>query len=213
MSRAYPVLLVMVTVVSSGVVHGIWTNRWASSAALEQAAARMDGLPWALGDWDGQPTELDERQLAVADVAGHLARRYVNRRTGAVVTVMLLCGRPGPVSVHTPEVCYRGAGHQQVGARRKYPGVTQGNEFWGTQFEKRRASVPEHLRILYAWNATGAWEASDSPRSHFARAPALYKLYVIRQLPREDEPLEDDPAAEFLRALVPALQKCLFPAP
>ena len=49
--------------------------------------------------------------------------------------------------------------------------------------------------------------------AEFARSPALYKLYVIREMPRENEPLEEDPSVEFLRALTPALQKSLFPAP
>jgi hypothetical protein len=213
MSRVYPTLAVFVVVVSSGVVHGLWVHRWTASAALERATARMADLPMTLGDWDGQPSELDARQLAVADVSGHLLRRYVNRRTGAVVTVLLLCGRPGPVSVHTPEVCYGGAGYELAGPRAKHPAPAEGGEFWACRFQKFRSGVPEYLRILYAWNATGKWEASESPRTSFARHPALYKLYVVREMPKENEPLEGDPSVEFLRVLLPALQKALFPAP
>jgi hypothetical protein len=213
MSRVYPVVTVLAVVVSSGVIHGVWTNRWTTPAVLEQAVARMDDLPMTLGDWDGQLGELDERQVAVADVSGCVHRRYVNRRTGDVVVVLLSCGRPGPLSVHTPEVCYRGAGYDQVGVRVKHPGPAETGEFWVCRFQKQRSSVSEHLRVFYAWNATGKWEPSESPRGTFARFPALYKLYVIRQLPREDEALEEDPSVEFLRALLPALQKALFPAP
>jgi hypothetical protein len=213
MARVYRLLTVFAVVASAGAVHGLWTNRWTAPAALGRATARMADLPLTLGDWDGQAEALDGRQLAAAEVSGHLLRRYVNRRTGAVVSVLLLCGRPGPVSVHTPEVCYRGAGYDQVGGRSKHALAGRAGELWVSRFAKQHAAAPEALRVLYAWNATGKWEAPASPRAAFARHPALYKLYVIRPLARDDEPLEEDPALEFLRALVPALDKALFPTP
>ena len=213
MTRAFAVLTVLAAVASSGVVQGVWTGRWARSGALERATARMADLPMTVGEWDGEAQELDERQLTVADVSGHVLRRYVNRRTGDVVFALLLCGRPGPVAVHTPEICYRGLGFQAVGARAKLPAPGGAGELWVARFQKEHASGAEHLRILYAWNAAGAWEAADSPRSRFARQPALYKLYVTRQLLRADEPLEEGPELAFLQALLPAAQKALFPAP
>jgi hypothetical protein len=212
MARVYRLLTVLAVVASAGAVHGLWTNRWAAPAAQERGAARMAELPMTLGDWDGQADSLDERQLAAADVSGHLLRRYVNRRTGAVVSVLLLCGRPGPISVHLPEVCYRGTGYEQAGGRTRYS-AGQAGELWVRRFEKQQSAAPERLRVFYAWNATGKWEAAESPRTTFARHPALYKLYVIRPMVRDEEPLEEDPAVEFLRVLLPALDKALFPAP
>jgi hypothetical protein len=203
MARVYCVLTVFVIVASAG----------AAPAALERATARLADLPMTLGDWDGYPERLDDRQLAAADVSGHLLRRYVDRQTGAVVTVLLLCGRPGPISIHAPEVCCRGAGYDQVRARAKHSGDGQGGEFWVSCFDKQQSAAPEPLRVLYAWNAAGKWEAPESPRTVFAHFPALYKLYVIRPLVREDESLDEDPSVGFLRVLLPALQKALFPAP
>jgi len=213
MARVYRLLTVFAVVASAGAVHGLWTNRWAAPAALERGAARMADLPMTLGDWDGQAEALDERHLAAADVSGHLLRHYVNRRSGAVVSVLLLCGRPGPISVHPPEVCFRGTGYDRVGARLKRPVDGSGGAFWVSRFAKQRSTVPEYLRLFHAWNATGKWEAAENPRTTFARHPALYKLYVIRPMVRDDEPLEEDPAVEFLRLLLPALDKALFPAP
>jgi hypothetical protein len=214
MSRVCPLLTVFAVVASSGAIHGVWTNRWASPGALERASARLADLPMTLGDWDGQQGELDERQLAVADASGHVLRHYVNRRTGAALTVLLLCGRPGPISVHLPEVCYRAVGYEPVGGRVKCPAPGQGGEFWALSLRKERSAVPEeNLRVLYAWNAAGKWEASESPRLAYARHPALYKVLVVRQMARADEALEDDPAVEFLRDLLPPLRKALFPAP
>ena len=213
MTRALAVLTVFAAVLSSGAVQGVWTNRWSNSAALERATARVAELPLTVGEWDGQVESLSERQLAVADVTGHALRRYVNRRTGDAVSVLLLCGRPGPVAVHTPEVCYGGLGYQLAGERLKQPAPAGDGDFWVTRFRKEQAAGVEHLRVLYAWNADGGWEAADSPRNRYARRPALYKLYVTRQFLRADEPLEDGPELAFLRAFLPAARQALFPAP
>ena len=47
----------------------------------------------------------------------------------------------------------------------------------------------------------------------FALLPALYKIYVVRQMSAADEPLDKDPALDFLRVAVPALRECLNAAP
>jgi hypothetical protein len=212
LSRAVPLLTVFAAVLTSGALHGVLTNRWASPEALRRAAARLADLPMTLGEWDGQPDELDPRQLAIADASGHVLRRYVNHRTGAAVSVLLLCGRPGPVSAHTPQVCYGASGFDLVG-----PQVRRGSpagEVWASVFQKNSATGDgRRLRILHGWNAAGPWEAPDNPRFTFARAPALYKLMVVREMRPRDVPLEEGPAVEFLAALLPAAQKALFPAP
>src|SRR4051812_24487116 len=108
--RLAPVLTGFALVLLAGLVHGLWTQRWHRSAELETAAARLTHLPQAVGDWKGEPVELDAQDLAASGAAGYWMERFTHRRTGAVVTLVLLCGRPGPLSVHRPEYCYRGAG-------------------------------------------------------------------------------------------------------
>jgi hypothetical protein len=149
--------------------------------------------------------------LEASQAAGVLRRQYVNRQTGATLTLMLLVGRPGPVAVHTPDVCYRNSGYAQIGPDvvAPVPGV-DGAGFRVLRL-KKDAAVPIDLRIWYSWAATGQWEAPDNPRVHFARSPVLYKLYVIRELPRADEAPGDDPAPEFLRAFLTQVGPVLFP--
>ena len=125
MTRLIPFGVVLVTVLASGAAAGLCTGRWGSSRTVQSAVARLDHVPLSLGtDWDVQEgTKLSEREIAVAEIDGYLARRYFHRRTGTFVSVMLLCGRPGPLSVHTPEVCYAGSGYDEIGsARRLYGG-------------------------------------------------------------------------------------------
>jgi hypothetical protein len=209
--RVLPIVTVFAGVLTAGLVPGLWAGRWAASASVEEAAARLAAVPAAVGDWAGRDQDVNPREREVAQAAGFLSRRYVNARTGGAVSLAVLCGRPGPISVHTPEVCYLGAGFEQVGtpSRVDVPG-SPGDRLWARRFQKAGAN-PVHLRILYGWSAAGTWEAADNPRLTFARSPALYKLYVVRELSRPDEPLDGDPALDFVRALMPELRGALFP--
>ena len=67
------------------------------------------------------------------------------------VGVLLLCGRPGPVSVHTPDLCFPGAGFQEAGepTRCPIPG-SPGDRFWVRHFRKA-AAVPVHFRPFHCF--------------------------------------------------------------
>jgi hypothetical protein len=222
MTRVLPIAAGILLVAAFGGAEGVWTHRWQPSRAPEEAAARLARVPLTVGEWQGEDQTLDARVVAKAELSGYVMRRYVHRPTGAAVSVLLVCGRPGPVSVHTPDVCYGGAGfalaappaHHTVtppaDPLRGYPAGPA--SFWVGRFEKSGAAVSERLRILWAWNAAGDWAAPDNPRLTFAAAPALYKLYVVRSVADLNEPLDDDPAVTFLRQFLPAVETCLFPA-
>src|SRR6516225_943605 len=95
------VLIATALLVATGVVHGLWTDRWKPSADLERAVARLDSVPMTIGDWQATSLELPADEVQGAQLGGYLMRRYMNRFTGQQVLVVLMCGRPGPVGVHT----------------------------------------------------------------------------------------------------------------
>jgi hypothetical protein len=163
------------------------------------------------GIWEGRALEIDAAQLAQAEVVGHCSRRYVNHRTGQEVTILLICGQHGPISVHTPDICYAGAGYAMHGAPELHR-AGSGAEFHTARFAKTGAN-PDPLRIFWAWSDGGPLAAPENPRLAFARAGALYKLYVIRRMGSIEEPLDTDPCLDFLKALLPELNKCLSPTP
>ena len=205
-------LIFLTVLVIYGIAEGFWTNRWIPSAELERATERLAQVPRVVGDWQGTDQELDARTIAVSELTGYVMRRYVNQRTGAAISMLLVCGKPGPTTQHTPEVCYVGAGftataapvHASIDTKESALG-----DFWLAHYTKG-SPAPEALRIYWAWNATGTWQAAARPRFDFAHHAALYKLYVVRQLPKADEPLADDPAAHFLEIFLPVLQHALF---
>src|ERR1700722_7933279 len=108
-------LLAFAMLVGSGLVYGQLTDRWGTSSALAQAVARLDRVPRSIGDWKGQDAKRDQinlKQFDRAQIRGYLVRNYRNERDGREIMVMLVCGRPGPIAVHTPDVCYAGAGYE-----------------------------------------------------------------------------------------------------
>ena len=44
-------------------------------------------------------------------MTGYLLRTYTHRISGETFQVLLVCGKPGPTSLHPPDVCYQGAGY------------------------------------------------------------------------------------------------------
>jgi len=211
--RLAPILLAFVLLISYGVAEGVWTDRWQVSHAVEDAAGKIQALPLKLDDWEARAHELDPREAALGGVVGHTRRHYVHRSTGANLTVLLLCGLPGPMSVHTPEICYPGAGYAQVGeATRKSidAGKQVGSaDFWMVKFRKPGPAA-EAIRVYWSWSADGRWQAPDQPRYSFARAGALYKLYVVQPLGELDVVPEEDASMAFMKSLLPQIGRHIF---
>ena len=139
MTRWIPVVTAVAAVIICGTVHGVWTGRWGLSDEPAASAAKLVGLPTTLDDWDGEVQPLSSR----SGLAGQICQRYVHRGSGKSVTVFLVCDRPGPVSIHTPDVCYGAAGYQ-VSDPAKFAapaGADAGAaEFWTSQFRKNTPS-------------------------------------------------------------------------
>jgi hypothetical protein len=189
-----------------GLVHGLRTDRWASAEDLDAELARLRAVPLDLGDWRGE--DLTARRQPGGEGVVSLSRRYVHRPTGRSVTVLLASGRPGPVSIHTPDVCYAASGYKgEKPTRYEAPG---GGAFFTARFGKKKEAEQTWLRVFWSWNAGDGWQVSDNPRMTFAFRGRLYKLYLIRELARPDEPPDRDPCTVLLPALLPQLQRELF---
>src|SRR5262249_55729990 len=133
--------------------------------------------------------------------------------TDVSITALLMCGRAGPVSAHTPEWCYGGIGYEMAGTP-IHCSVDAGAApaaFWTARFSKPGAALPDHLRIFLAWNVSGSLVAPSHPRLAFGRYPALYKLYVLRNLTSIHDRFDEDRCLEFMRQLLPELSRALFP--
>jgi len=221
MPRWWPLLLAFTIVIASGIAHGLCSDRWAPSPRMQQAIERLPAVPQAIGDWDGQDLENDVAEKHRGDIQGALQRRYVQRGTGQEVLLSIVCGRSGPISVHTPDVCYQGAGYRMTGEPTKQlvaaAGANEPVTLWKATFIKDTFPVREELRVYWAWNAGNGWQAVKEPRLTFARFPILHKLYAIYRVPPHPSPPggrgdggEGDPCPDFLRQLLPEANGKLF---
>src|SRR5437588_7497456 len=182
MRRWLPALAAGLAVIATGVVQGVWTGRWDRADAAPAAAAVLEQIPLHLGDWQGQPLELSAREAA--PYSGVLYRRYQHQRTGQTVAVVLVSGRPGPVSIHSPDYCYPASGFDRttwVPHQLPFDPDRHAAEFKTAVLTKTQAAAQTQLRVLWSWYAAGAWSVPDNPRLAFAGQAWLYKLHVVRE--------------------------------
>jgi hypothetical protein len=210
MLRILPVLAAAALLIASGVLHGLRTDRWGLDPDLEAAAARLDKVPDSLGDWQARPMPLDKRQLEQAEIVGHLSRNYTNERTGAQVSVLVVCGRSGPITRHTPDVCYQGQGYvPNKKVRYEAKAGSASGELWTARFDKPNTANFDALRIYWGWTRDGLVTAPEDERITFFNVKVLYKIYVIRQLLTPNEATEEESTREFLGLFLPELSKAL----
>jgi hypothetical protein len=211
MKRTVITAMAIAVILATGIVHGIWTGRWELTDEPGASVARLPNVSMELGDWQGQTLDAESQQLG--DASACLLRRYTNRLTGAGVTVFLLCGRPGPVAIHPPDSCYAAGGYEiTTPSQFKAPGEAGAApaEFRVARMRKKRAGEQSQLRIFWSWNDGNGWRVPANPRWAFASSPVLFKLYLVRELPDFEEPLDDDPGIDLMQRLLPELDKVLF---
>jgi hypothetical protein len=210
MSRLLAFIVAIAFLVSSGLVHGIWTERWQKSEELQDACARVSDVPLVIGAWKGQAVEVAPDEFVQAGAEGYWMRTYTNQKQ--TVRVLLMCGRAGRMSVHTPEICYQGLGYQVMESPMQDVIALDTDEraqFWSARFVKESGPAQD-LQIFWGWSSDGAWKAPSNPRWEFRGQPFLYKLYVVQDIARQPRP-DEAQGSDFLRQFLPALNKVLFP--
>lgn len=175
-------MLLVLGTIGGGWLHGRTVQRWGEADTLRLAAERLQrGLPARVGPWQLIKThEFEEGVAEVLQCAGYLHGVYTNDQTGDTIVVAVVAGPAGPISVHTPEICYSAQDYEMEGQRRQVTirdSLGQKHTFWQVDARSRHAGQP-HQRLLYGWSSGRAWVASSGPRFAFAGEPVLYKLQL-----------------------------------
>jgi hypothetical protein len=206
----YPSLAFGTLVLVAGLVHGLHTNRWHASDSLDEAVGRLEMIPTSMGDWVGERHDFDEESLRRAGIRGFKGFRFTNRVTGDVVSMLLVCGRSGPISVHTPDVCYGGAGFEAMGGKQTKE-LSVGDRSYvvsSLRFKPPASMGRTPIDVAWAWNAGDGWKSPDNPRLVLSGHPAVYKLYVVCNVRSGLEPASD-PTVAFLKTCLPVLERLL----
>ena len=82
-------------------------------------------------------------------------------------------------------------------------------EFNKSSFKQDDASVPEIVRVFWAWSPDGKWLAPASPRISFRGHPYLYKLYVTDRALEESSNTALPQIEAFLNDALPVLTAAL----
>jgi hypothetical protein len=200
-------------------------DRW--QGEFKSVPVRLDLIARDLDGWHGRDLQLEGQQASWAQLGdginpGYIDRDYVHTATGRRIALLLVWGRPDPVSEHTPDECYPGAGFTPVTEKKKetldveapHPAA----DFYTQDFAKGGPDGTR-LRIYWAWNADGRWQAPDHPHEDLARhhqfysygGGVLFKVYVIREMTGDDEAADTETCRDFLRVLLPEFRQRLFP--
>lgn len=201
------VLLVACLTLASGAIQGRMSNRWGVPADLLAAGNKLEDIPSQFGNWQLQSSEeLDEPVAKMLDCAGYLVREYLNKESGQTVKVAVLLGRPGPMSVHRPEICFSSRDYEQQGDRQRVAipsaGSEKDDEFWAVTFRANNLEA-DMLSTYYGWSKGRRWRAVDDPRFTFADTPFLYKIQLASLLPPGVDPQTYDPCRQFLTDFLP----------
>jgi hypothetical protein len=222
MTRLAPWVIAFALVIGGGVAAGLQSYRWSGNDEFDAVEAKLKDLPDRLGAWtrilDAEET-LTEDEKNIGEIEVYQKRSYRNAK-GTMVDMIIVCGRPGPISVHTPDVCMRGAGFEMKQHESEtVPLPLQGDRTDANEkvnaalFERKDSTGPSLRHVYWAWSDGGSWSA-ESPRwKNLHRPPFIFKVYVWRGLAREDESLDKDPCLDLIGELFTELHARLAPSP
>lgn len=211
MNRWYSLLAALVILVGtlvSGLVHGHAVNRFGQRDILRTASARLgNSLPPYVGGWrliQAVPVEDEvKRKLQCAALQGI----YSHEATGHTAVVALLAGPSGPLTAHSPEICYSAQDYEisdDPQELRVVDSAAGEHSAWQVHGRSRHATRPS-LQIVYSWSRGSTWQAVRGPRFALAGLPLLYKLQLA--LPADAQPLEGfDPCQDFLSHFLSAIE-------
>jgi hypothetical protein len=220
------IIVAIVSIVGAGVFDGIRMNRWTPSTELRDAIVNIPTLPLTIGDWVGKDEPMSENEVRKLKAKGMdvtMTRTYTNSRTGEVVSMLIVCGRTGPVAAHTPQACYGLSGFDSPAPAREFSiagaaesdsdGASKGSKssFMWIDFAKPGGLDDSALRIYFSWaDASRSWRAVQDPRREFALSPILYKMYVVEPGRHAAAPTLSDPAPRFISQVIPQFEKAVF---
>jgi uncharacterized protein DUF3485 len=196
-----------------GVLHGRLSNRWGPQRDSNLAARRLaDPLPTTVGQWKlRREAEVEEAVLSMLQCPAYVSRIYDHQQTGDVIAVAVLVGPPGPISVHTPEICYSSRDYALAGQRTKAEIVAadgRSHSFWKVALDSKQPDATP-LEVLYGWSTGTQWQATERPRYAFGGLSHLYKLQLAASVSDQRNAADFDPVQDFLMGFLDQLQPLL----
>lgn len=207
-----PALVLATVTLAAGTYDGWQKRRGPRTSARPDAAQRLANVPESFGDWQIESSPpLDAATQAMLSCTACVNRIYRHRITDDRLHVAVLAGPAGPISVHTPDVCYASQDYRTVAAPERVqirPGPRPDETFWEATF-RPVAADGSLLQVVYAWSAGDFWKAASQPRFAFGGEPLVYKLQATSVSAAGDAEA-NGVCREFLEEFLPLLDEALF---
>jgi len=162
------------------------TGRSHNNEKMATAARAVQLLPDEFAGWTTEARTMTESEITQTGTRAYYSRFLRSKKAAVPVSVMLLCGKTRELSVHPPTVCFEGLGLEVAGEPQRVAIPAEivgeeGGELMAVHFKPSAYSTARPLFVYWGWSRDGRrWEAPTVPRLHFAGAPFLYKIYVVR---------------------------------
>lgn len=217
------VALLVVITCATGLLQGKMTNRFGMPEDMQEGAERLAKLKQFLekkktfgerGQWrmvnSGKMSNLVVETLECQE---YLNASFVNTEVPNLqINGFIIIGPPGPIAVHTPEICYSSKDYNITDERERvriFPKGPQTDEFWGLTMRSNQVDA-DILRVYYGWANYGPWTAPDVPRITYGGGSKLYKMQLAVRLPPDANMEKGDACQQFLQAFLPVVNSALF---
>jgi hypothetical protein len=175
----------------------------------------LDELPMALGDWRGEATELDPKIARRTGATDLVTRRYVDRRTGAIVEAIVLYGPSTEVYGHIPEVCYLAGGYEKVAGPDTRTVRVGGDAvpFRALLYSKGEGGQADLHEVYYSWRYRTHWSPDVvNLYKRLERVPGMLKVHLARRVTEHERRDIGNPCESLLESLLPELERRLAAA-
>jgi hypothetical protein len=171
----------------------------------------LEGLPKTLGDWEGRDEELDPQIARLTGSTDHVFRTYVDGRTGVALDVIVLYGPAVEMKLHAPEQCYPAAGYETAeGPDYRAIETERGDiPFCSLVFTKGEGGQAERQEVYYTWRYGGRWTPHRGAHKEMERTPSMYKVHLARRLTEREARDAGGPCEDFLKLLLPAMERLI----
>jgi hypothetical protein len=163
-------------------------------------------LPMTIGPWEGKEATLDPQVVRIAGCTDHIGRRYVDRRTGVSLDVIVLYGPTVDMIDHVPEVCYPSAGYQPMpGVHERPVPIGEGPAtapFLSLAYTKGEGGLADSQEVYYSLRYGGRWTTRPVSSKGSRRMPGMFKVQASRRISARERRDVDRPTEPLLAALV-----------
>jgi len=214
---------------ASGVVRTVQERRHNDEASYVEACPfPLESISPTLGAWkwkENAALKLDPQTMRITGGSDHILRTYADEQTGVSLVVLVLFGPAAPVLPHVPEVCYPSSGYSanldpSTAAIRYRARDSSGRDverealFRSGIYEKAGGLAILREESYHSFRLEGTWSPDiGSGRKLPRRSPGVFKVQIQRLMASGERRGKDDPIEQFLKALLPEIERRIAEGP